>query len=112
MRYAPTAGLNIDADHPRLNHSLLSGLVPDGEPPSGAKDWSRRPMSAAAAPAGALRDSTTTTLTVATARRVCRRRAVLGSARRPTRLAAVVIAAGLRGSCVRSRAGRRGDRRG
>jgi hypothetical protein len=51
MWCAPAAGLNIDAHQPLLNHSLLSGLVPDGEPPSGAYDWSWKPMPAAAADA-------------------------------------------------------------
>jgi hypothetical protein len=41
MRCSPAEGLNMLAHHAlSLNHSLLSGLEPVGEPPSGVNDWS------------------------------------------------------------------------
>src|SRR5690349_14545230 len=52
MWWLPAAGLYIDAHHePPAYQSLLSGLDPVGDPPSGLKDWSWKPVSATAAAA-------------------------------------------------------------
>src|SRR5437764_3291688 len=67
MWWALAEWLNMIPHQPLLNHSRLSGLVPVGEPPSGAYDWSWKPMSPLAAAAGAIPPAATTTNVTRTA---------------------------------------------